>query len=297
MTREQEQREWGASHACFGVADDCHAPSSSSRSPAYSIYNQDFMDSTSKNFGRASMSMSEELSESQSDISISSSDQVAAMPSPPIFPKWLIEKSKVESKSVLMSGVKSSMVPPPPIPPSFRQNMIISSRLLTDQLSTTLHQPPLPHISIPPPPPPPPPLHQHDTLISFETINVMDKESAIDTLMSENICSIAEEIALVKDSSTASTAVATSSGPGQWILVEDEIPVVEVIEVGVWEKHTKGIGGKLLERMGYIRLVFAMIFDLFSFTFNILLIQAPCIMVTTKHLIKVPLFGSNIHSS
>ena len=49
----------------------------------------------------------------------------------------------------------------------------------------------------------------------------------------------------------------------QWSVVDAAPPVEVIMEVGMWERHTKGIGGRLLERMGYVRYVPSAVADVY----------------------------------
>ena len=243
---------WEGSHGHYSSSDGHDVRSSPSRSQEYSSFQQDFMVNC-KDSGRTSASFHEDSKGMKSNYVISNGCYTKGPPSPPTFSQCLIKQSIVESKS----DIRSSFIPPPPIPPSFKRATVASSSSNTVQSSTPLHQPPLPQLSVPPPPPPPI-IHENDTAASSEVVSIIDTRNLSDIVTSENIYGIIQEYTSAEECITATIVVATA-GPGQWMLVEDEAPIAEVIEVGVWERHTKGIGGKLLERMGYIRSVSAIV--------------------------------------
>ena len=248
---------WDGSHRHYNSSEEHDFRSSSSRSQEYSSFQQDFMVNTSKDSGHTSASFPQGSEGMKSNHADSSGCNSKGSTSPPTFSNWQIEQSIRESKS----GINSRFIPPPPIPPSFKREIVASSSSLTFQPSALLFQPPLPQVSVPPPPPPLI-INENDAPARSEIVNIIDSRNLSDTVASENTYSTIQVFIPTEECISATIAIA-AAGPGQWMLVEDEAPVVEVIEVGVWERHTKGIGGKLLERMGYIRSV-STIIRLFS---------------------------------
>ena len=157
-------------------------------------------------------------------------------PLPPQFPKILTQRATLKTEQSLISA--KTVPPPPPLPPSFRFRAATTLQAQNEEIVITLQPPPLPQEPTQPPPPMP---------ADAETISEILHDK-ISTLASfEIVNDVSENTFITSDEMYPQIS--------QWSVV-DAVPPVEIImEVGMWERHTKGIGGRLLERMGYIRYV------------------------------------------
>ena len=173
------------------------------------------------------------------DVRVSSSNHLTLVtapcpPPPPPPPQFSMKLLLLESKSLEQPARDASHAFPPTHPPP---PIFMYSRLAVEELSSktpeTDFMPPLPEECLIPPPPP--------QFFSSSSCNSLDNVSVYS----------ASESA---PDSTDSESSSSSTGISQWVTVVDTSSPVEMeMIVGMWEKHTKGIGGKLLERMGYIR--------------------------------------------
>jgi hypothetical protein len=155
-------------------------------------------------------------------------------PPPPQFSKKLFQLATLkpeQSETVLI------VPPPPPLPPSFRYRTATPLSASNQETVTSILPPPLPQEPTQPPPPP-----------------TADSETISGTLSEETSpATTSVSIEITNESDVLVGSVEIYPQISQWVAVDAAPPVEIVMEVGMWERHTKGIGGRLLERMGYVR--------------------------------------------
>ena len=127
--------------------------------------------------------------------------------------------------------------PPPPLPPSLRSRTPTPLSASSKETAISIPPPPLPQE---PTQPPPPPTADSGTI----------SETFYDETSPEKISA---SFGIASESDVLVTSVEIYPQISQWVAVDAAPPVEAVMEVGMWERHTKGIGGRLLERMGYVR--------------------------------------------
>lgn len=138
--------------------------------------------------------------------------------------------------------------PPPPLPPSFRFRAATNLPAQNEEVVLSLLPPPLPQE----PTQPPPPL-------------TADAETISEVFHDKISTSASFEIVNDESGSTFITSDEMYPQISQWSVVDAAPPIEVIMEVGIWERHTKGIGGRLLERMGYVRYVPSTIAEVYSY--------------------------------
>jgi hypothetical protein len=155
-------------------------------------------------------------------------------PPPPQFSKKLFQLATLKPEQPETVPI---VPPPPPLPPSFRYRTATPLSASNNETVMSIPPPPLPQE---PTQPPPPPTADSDTISGTFYVET-----------SPTTTSASIEIANESDILVASVEIYPQIS--QWVAVDAAPPVEVVTEVGMWERHTKGIGGRLLERMGYVR--------------------------------------------
>jgi hypothetical protein len=155
-------------------------------------------------------------------------------PPPPQFSKKLIQLSTLKPEQYETVFI---VPPPPPLPPSFRYRTATPLSASSKETVISIPPPPLPQE---PTQPPPPPTADSGTISG----TFFEETSPTNTSVS---------IEIANGSNIFVGSVEVYPRISQWVAVDAAPPEEVVMEVGMWERHTKGIGGRLLERMGYVR--------------------------------------------
>ena len=153
-------------------------------------------------------------------------------PPPPQFSKKLFQLATLKPEQPQTSA--TIVPPPPPLPPSFRLRTATILSAPDKEIGISTLPPPLPQEPVQPPPPLP---DDAETICGI----FIDKTSSFSSIEIPN------------ESDVLVAGVEMYPQISQWMAVDAAPPVEVVMEVGMWERHTKGIGGRLLERMGYVR--------------------------------------------